>query len=323
MESQVETAEARIPLSSLLASDSPRLAGEDIEHIRTLADSDETLPAIIVHRPTMRIIDGMHRLRAAELRSEDTITVRYFDGDDQEAFVLAVKMNVTHGLPLTSADRSAAVKRIITFYPYWSDRAIATITSVSAKTVAAIRRCATEESPHLNTRIGRDGRARPLDVAARRQHASQLMAANPHASLREVAKAAGVSPGTARDVRARLQDGKDPTSLKPRNTHQRQTLTPPGDAVTRQGGSDAPQLASERVSILGNLRRDPSLRFNEAGRVILHLLQVHTMNAQEWQRLADHVPAHCLDAISIMARQCASDWHEFAKLLERRRPVTA
>ena len=324
VESQVETAEVRVPISSLVASDSPRLSGENVQHVHVLTESDEKFPPIIVHRPTMRIIDGMHRLRAAELRGEDTISVRYFDGDSQEAFVLAVKTNVTHGLPLTSADRSAAVKRIIASYPWWSDRAIATIASVSAKTVATIRRCATEESTQLHTRIGRDGKARPLDVAERRRRASQLLTDNPNASLREIARVAGISPSTARNVRARLRDGEDPIAPRQRNDQQRQIGIRPVEPASKQGsGCYAQRLAGKRASLLENLRRDPSLRFNEAGRIVLRLIDAHTMDAQEWQRLADHVPMHCVDAVSIMARECASDWQGFANLLARRRHSTA
>src|SRR5438128_1449366 len=82
-----------VEISSLLPADSPRLAGEDTEHARTLAETGEDLPPILVHRPTMRIIDGMHRLRAAVLRGESQIEVYFFDGNTDAAFVLAVESN--------------------------------------------------------------------------------------------------------------------------------------------------------------------------------------------------------------------------------------
>jgi hypothetical protein len=37
----------------------------------------EKLPPILVHRATNRIIDGMHRLEAAKLRGDETISVRF------------------------------------------------------------------------------------------------------------------------------------------------------------------------------------------------------------------------------------------------------
>jgi len=67
---------------SLLAADSPRLAGEDAEHIWILAASEASLPPILVHHPSMRVIDGMHRLRAAVLRGDEQIAVDYFHGSE-------------------------------------------------------------------------------------------------------------------------------------------------------------------------------------------------------------------------------------------------
>ena len=58
-----------------------------MEHIRSLAELQDELPPILVHRTTMRVIDGMHRLKAAILRGERTIEATFYDGDDAEAFV--------------------------------------------------------------------------------------------------------------------------------------------------------------------------------------------------------------------------------------------
>jgi hypothetical protein len=65
-----------VPLSRLVTGDSPRLCGENSSHARMLASLRDALPPISVHRPTMRVIDGMHRLRAARLRGADKIKVR-------------------------------------------------------------------------------------------------------------------------------------------------------------------------------------------------------------------------------------------------------
>src|SRR5436190_22914423 len=98
----------RIPIGSLLPADSPRLEGERIDHVRALADATVDLPPILVHRPSMRVIDGMHRLRAAQLRGEETVEVQFFDGGEDLVFVAAVQANISHGLPLSLADRQAA-----------------------------------------------------------------------------------------------------------------------------------------------------------------------------------------------------------------------
>ncbi|MFC7729983.1 hypothetical protein [Actinomadura keratinilytica] len=69
------------------------------------------LPPILVHRRTMRVVDGMHRLRAARLQGRCEIGVRFVDGPDADVFVAAVRANIGHGLPLSLADREAAAAR--------------------------------------------------------------------------------------------------------------------------------------------------------------------------------------------------------------------
>ncbi|MEV4443705.1 ParB/RepB/Spo0J family partition protein, partial [Streptomyces sp. NPDC049577] len=96
-----------LPLTALLPADSPRLDGEDPQHVRELAGTRLPLPPIVVHRSTMRVVDGMHRLRAARLRGDESIAARYFEGTAEDAFVHAVRLNTLQGLPLTPADRAA------------------------------------------------------------------------------------------------------------------------------------------------------------------------------------------------------------------------
>jgi ParB-like nuclease domain len=164
-----------VRIDSLLLADSPRLSGEDDKHVRLLAEAGDTLPPIIVHRPTMRVIDGTHRVRAALLNGRNMIRARVLDCDDAVAFVLAVQANVTHGLPLSRSDRAAAARRIIANHPEWSDRAVAAATALSDKTVSRIRRRSTAETPQSNMRLGRDGRMRPLSSGHRRQQAAAMI----------------------------------------------------------------------------------------------------------------------------------------------------
>ncbi|MEU9072184.1 ParB/RepB/Spo0J family partition protein [Streptomyces sp. NPDC048109] len=194
---------------------SPRAEGEDPEHARILADSDADLPPIIVHRASMRVIDGMHRLRAASLRQEIDIPVRFFEGPEEEAYILGVAENTRHGRPLSSTERTAAALRILRSHPLWSNRAISAVAGISPKTVATLR-SADGAIPEAGARLGRDGRVRPLDASSGRRRAGELIAANPNASLRQIAEAAGISTGTVRDVRDRLRRGEDPVPFRPR-----------------------------------------------------------------------------------------------------------
>ena len=307
-----------LPTSALHASDSPRLAGESSEHIRMLAESDTELPPILVHRATMRVIDGMHRLNAAVLRGADVIEARFFEGDETEAFVLGVVSNIAHGLPLSLADRKAATVRIIKLRPQWSDRKIASIVGLAAKTVAALRRSAATQNNDSAARVGQDGRVRPLSSAAGRRRASELLVERPGASLRDIAREAGISPETVRDVRQRLRKGEKvvpaPRSpLTPRlaeNEHKGQASSL-ADATTPRDTVDA------RTAALRSLKKDPSLRFNEAGRKLLRLLDAHLMAEQEWEQLVDNVPEHCGNRVLDMARECAAMWQELVGRLER------
>ncbi|GAA4897117.1 hypothetical protein GCM10023237_14530 [Streptomyces coeruleoprunus] len=199
-----------VAISSLKPGESPRSQGQNREHIARLAAIEAPLPPILVNRRNMQVIDGTHRLLAAMLRGDETIRVIFFDGSPEEAFLCAVRANVAHGLPLSLADRQAAATRIVATHPHMSDRAIARVSGLGAKAVAAIRRRSTDAGQQLNTRIGRDGKVRPLNSAEGRRRAAEVMAAHPHASLREVARLAGISPATASDVRRRLRAGELP-----------------------------------------------------------------------------------------------------------------
>lgn len=306
-----------VPISSLQSSDSPRLAGEDADHVRALAESEVILPPIIVNRSTMRVIDGMHRLRAAVLRGQDEIEVRFFEGAEGDAFVLAVEANIRHGLPLSLSDRTAAATRIVSSHPQWSDRGIASLTGLAGKTVGAIRRCSTAENSQLNTRIGRDGRIRPLNTAEGRRIAAELMVERPDTSLREIASAAGISLGTAQNVRERLRRGEEAILPKRYEGEQKRQAKPEG-SPSRRDKKNARPLAENRALVLQNLRRDPSLRSTETGRSLIHMLHPLVVDTKEWKRLIDNLPGHCTSTVSDAARACAQVWQEFADQVERR-----
>jgi ParB-like chromosome segregation protein Spo0J len=304
------------PVDALKPADSPRLVGEDAEHIRVLAESGRALPPILVHRATMRVIDGMHRLSAARLRGQDAIDVVFFDGSAEDAFVLAVRTNITHGLPLSYADREAAVARIVNSHPDWSDRAIAATTGLATHTVAAVR-ARIVGLPQPTARIGRDGRVRPLDSTDGRLAASRLITAFPDASLREIARAAGISAATVRNVRERLQRGDDPVPAR-RARNGRQVRPDSGGGTGEATRDDAERLSTqERDAVLQRLERDPSLRFAESGHKLLRWLGRRVIAEEEWRDIAASVPPHAAYILTGLARRCATEWLEFAKKLEQ------
>lgn len=302
-----------LEISSLVVGDSPRMSGPSVAHAHLLAEADEPFPPIIVQRVGRRVIDGIHRLRAAELRGDTTIRVQFFDGNDEAAFLLAVRNNIAHGLPLTLLERRAAAERILAAHPEWSDRAIAATTGLSDKTAGSIRRKSTAEIPQSIARIGADGRVRPRDGDQRRRVAAELIANNPQLPLREIASAAGISPGTVRDVRARLRRGEDPVPTRQR-AH---GLRPSGnvlDATPRLNGASGrtgldPQ---KRLETLGMLRNDPSLRFSASGRNALRWLFARMIDTEQWDHVVGAIPPHLLEVVADLARGCAESWQELA-----------
>jgi ParB-like chromosome segregation protein Spo0J len=316
-----------VPVLSLRPADSPRLNGEDKAHIARLAETETSLPPILVDRHTMRVIDGMHRLMAASLQGRETINVRFFDGGEADVFLRAVQENVAHGLPLSQADRRAAAERIIASHPHMSDRAIGHSVGLAAKTVAAIRKSSSEEIPQSNARVGRDGKVRPLDSGIGRRRAAELLAQQPDASLRDVARAAGISPATVLDVRKRLERGEPPVPEKPAASAALKGAS--GNGAEAGAGSDGalvqPIRFSSRAALPPNpaaavekLLRDPSLRNNERGKGMLRLLHVNAVGTEQLPDVAASVPPHCVGIVVQLARQYAKMWQEFARELDGR-----
>jgi ParB-like chromosome segregation protein Spo0J len=313
-----------IPVLSLRPADSPRLNGEDRGHILRLAEMDTSLPPILVDKRTMRVIDGMHRLMAASLQGRDTIDVIFFDGSEADTFLRAVQENVTHGLPLSQADRRAAAERIISTHPDMSDRAISQIAGLAAKTVASIRKRSADATPPSNGRMGLDGKVRPLDAAEGRRRAEKLLTQQPDASLRDVARYAGISPATVLDVRKRLERGEVAATEKPK--------VPRGFVAVGEGAKDAipaphsgprpafrsSSASQEPTATVQKLSRDPSLRSNERGMGMLRLLHVNAVGAEQLPEVAAAVPPHCVQIVVQLARHYAKMWDDLAIELDGR-----
>lgn len=307
-----------LPVDVLQSADSPRLSGEVTVHAQTLAETDAVLPPILVHRGTMRVIDGMHRLLAARLKGAKTIRASFFDGDESEAFVVAVKSNIAHGLALSLADRKAASLRIMRSHPHWSDRMIAEATGLSHKTIGAQRRRSTGEIPQSTVRLGRDGRIRPINSSDGRQRASEFLKENPELSLNEVALAAGISPTTVKDVRERLRRGNDPVP-------QRRAASSGSGSDKAPADSNAPASTYAASTIDGiswttSIRRlsaDPSLRLTDSGRTLLRWLNASPRTVEETARLADQIPEHHIRLVATLARQNADRWQQLAARLNR------
>jgi ParB-like chromosome segregation protein Spo0J len=288
-----------IPVSALAPAYSPRLGGLNEQHARMLAESGAVLPPILVQRSTMRVIDGMHRVRACQINGVLSIAARLIDEADDAAFIRSVQENVSHGLPLSLEDRRAAASRLLAMFPHWSDRALGRASGLSGKTVAGLRRRTNDTIPQQ--RIGQDGRVRPLDTASARRAAEEAIEQRPDASLREVARLTGVSPNTVRSIRTRLEN--------------RATETGVGSPSDARNASD-PDAAGVQAA-LADLSRDPSLRYTESGRALLRLLH-QQFGMPSSPHVIETLPPHCLPRVARLARILAQQWGSLSDLAASR-----
>ncbi|MBT2207465.1 ParB N-terminal domain-containing protein [Actinomadura sp. NEAU-AAG7] len=325
-----------VPIAELSPSHSPRMRRENAAHIRVLAETESELEPILVHRRTMRVIDGVHRLRAAARRGRTTMKARMFEGSEEDAFILSVRLNVGHGLPLTLAERRSAAIRIMTSHPYWSDRAVAEWAGISSKTVGKLRRHASGEIPQLDARIGRDGRLRPVSSAEGRRTIANRLSEDSGMSLRELAATAGVSVSTARDVRERLKRGESPVPEgrggcvpPPGGTGAHEAPAPgceaPAPATAEATGfaesaestesaESAESLPEDTEAVLRKLTRDPAFRGTESGRQLLRMLIATEVELERWRTIINNIPPHSAPLVRAIAAKRVTEWKRLAEL---------
>ncbi|MER7452255.1 ParB/RepB/Spo0J family partition protein [Nocardia beijingensis] len=308
-----------VSVAKLVPGLSPRTdSSRSKKHIELLSQLDDVLPPIIVHRGTMQVIDGEHRLLAALARGRDSVEVRFFDGSAADAFALAVHANVTHGLPLQIEERKFAATRLLTSHPHWSNRMIARITGLSHKTVGALRGRSTGDATQLNDkRVGIDGKVRRQEIAEGRRTARQLVQQNPQMPLRQLALAANISLGTAHDVRTRyLSEVHGAPPLDDPNSTGTQSSSISTTAKREEAAAVA--AGTGREAVFSRLRNDPTLRFTEKGREVLRRLSGSAREVDMIEKLVDALPLHSYAAVAELARANAAKWEQLADTLETR-----
>lgn len=301
-----------MPVASLTVSDVLRAPAQRDSHARGLTDAKGEFAPVVVHRETMRVIDGVRRVRACQAQRRETVSVRFFEGNAADAFLLSVRLNVHgDGLPLTLSERRAAAARIVVSHSFWSDRTIASFVGLSANTVGSVRRRSAEATCQVGLRKGRDGRVRPVSAAKGRILAGKILQERPDTPIRQIAERAGISVGTAYDVRERLARGLPPVREEPY-------------AVTGRpqpaGGDDDPHRPVTAPDLIGLLAKDPALKYTQQGRSLLNRLTRYLVSAEECRALLDTVPEHWLGTVTDLARSFAADWENtVGRLVQRGR----
>jgi hypothetical protein len=333
---------SKVPTQEVAITDlSPGLylrhGGTNAVHVKLLIDAAGAteLPPILVQQNGWRVIDGLHRLEAAKRRGDHSINVRFLDCTDSEALVLAIKSNVSHGLPLSKADRVSGAKRVLSAHPDWSDRVIAGITGLSSKTVGSIRRGSTDGSHLESKRLGRDGRRRPLTAGEGRRRAAEYISAHPDAPLRQVAKAADVSLGTVHDVSTRLRRGVSPDLDKrpaPANSiemhpAERSHLAEGSVSSIAEASSSGDGKPRRRnhidaaptwEGIASKVANDPTIRYTEGGKEFLRWMTTHAATPKAWREFSSAIPVHWLSVLAPIADSISDEWQLFAEWLRSR-----
>ncbi|QIZ37840.1 ParB/RepB/Spo0J family partition protein [Saccharopolyspora sp. ASAGF58] len=286
-----------LPIAKLLPAQRLRLSGVDTDHVARLAEALPDLPPIIVDRTTMRVIDGMHRLHAVQLTGQSTIPAHYFDGDERSAYLLAVQCNTRHGLPLSRADRRLAAERLIRLYPQYSDRSLARLSGLSAKTIGAIRTQSRLDEPG-DSRVGTDGRARPTNSAERRRTAMDYIAAHPQATIRQIAAAAEISVSTAQSIRKRMLESSGPERASDSQGAQ-------DSRKTRRVQEEQADPLHLSMTMAEALARDPVLRGTNAGRVLIQWMRLNIQVHQDQHVFIASLPPHCVKLMPKVTRAMA------------------
>lgn len=125
-------------------------------------------------------VDGAHRIAAAMKAGREEVEAKVIYLTEADAKVEAARANMANGLPLTPAERKKAIARLIELRPVWTDAAIARLMGVHRNTVARVRK-----ELGIGNRTERTVKA--VEAAK---------AANPGATVEDLAKAAGVSRTT-------------------------------------------------------------------------------------------------------------------------------
>ena len=135
-------------ISSLYRGESPRFVAEDLAHAQALAEIDaKLLPPVLIRAIAMTVVDGWHLVLAAQIRGEREIRARMLQVTEEEAFLIAVIINATHGKRLSLGERLRAAGRLLESPLELSDRAIAGACALSTRTVAKQRQTRTLPSP--------------------------------------------------------------------------------------------------------------------------------------------------------------------------------
>ncbi len=313
-----------IPLDRLHQGEGVRSGGVDEAHVGVLVETVEQWPPIVVWGEECLVVDGAHRVEAARRLGHASIAAVRFVGRRDEAFVESVRRNVEHGLPLSVTDRRRAALRILSRYAEWSDRRIASLCGLSGKTVARLRRLELPSSRDgvvigLERRVGRDGKARPVQSHEIRERIRRALEDNPTGSLRAIAATAGASPETVRTVRARMAEGDSFSAESGQPGGPGHEPRPPAIALSTSDvrSFGLADLGMDTARPADTWTSDRALVASGDGRDFANWFANNRIG-DDWHRFVWTIPLGRVYEVVDEARRRASAWTAFASMLESR-----
>ena len=171
--------------------------------------------------------------------------------------------------------------------PHLSDRSLSNACGLAPGTVAKIRTRATDHLGPSRTRLGRDGRTRPVNPREQRERVSEALAREPGASDRSIAREIGCAVSTVRSAR-----GESPA----------RHLQDFGSSPAKAGQLE---MVADRA-FCGDENRERFARWFDA----------REMSDDDWASLVDALPRNRLYEIALQARQRSCSRTRLADALE-------
>ena len=137
----------------------------DAETVERYDDAWERMPPVIVFEVEGRwlLVDGFHRHAAAIRRKMPRIAAEIRAGTFTDALDYAAQANLSHGLPLTRAERRRVVETRLRIHPEWSDRRLSDEMGVGRELISRVRKQLVDagQLPASAVRVGADGKTYP------------------------------------------------------------------------------------------------------------------------------------------------------------------
>jgi hypothetical protein len=211
-----------MPVDRLRCGEPTRSRGIDDALVTCLSESTEPFAPLVVTVDGL-VIDGQHRLLAAQRRGDIAVAVVVVEVSEEEANIEAYRRNGRHGIPLTRPDRRRWVGLELALTPEASNGVIAERCGVSRDVVARVRRasaCSGGATSEVNTtRIGMDGKKYTVGDDSRQAEAAAIFDADPDVGVRGLQRRTGLSLGAVSNFKkkhAKVHAAK--SSAGPRTT---------------------------------------------------------------------------------------------------------